>query len=102
MGARLGDERLEQLRVVPGLGMPEHAQRQAPRGILERLDRAVVRPRPLAQAGPDGPEALMVMRLDRHASAEQRAEPRAVLDAHRMLREDALHVPVSLVADDFG
>jgi hypothetical protein len=50
--------------------MPEHAQREAARGVLERLDRAVVGARGLPQALAEPTEALVVMRLDRRVLAE--------------------------------
>ena len=50
--------------------MPEHAEREPPRRVLERLDRAVVGPRHLAQPLADAAEALVVVRLHRLLAAE--------------------------------
>ena len=51
----LGDERLEEPCVLAGLGMPEHADREAPAGGLERLDVPVLvargRAQPVAERG---------------------------------------------------
>src|SRR4029079_6039435 len=84
---RLANERLEQPQVLPGLRMPEHAEREAARGILKRLDRAVVGPRRLAQPVPEPAEALMVMRLHRRVLAQQPAELRLGIERHAVLCE---------------
>ena len=51
---------------------------------------------------PMRPVALVVMRLDRRALAEELAELRRRLDAHVVVGEDARRVLVPLVADDLG
>src|SRR5207245_4509024 len=98
--ARLLDERLEQRRVLTGLGVPEDADREPLRRVLERLDRPVLGARRLAQAGADAPEALMMVRLHRHTVADERAEPRRRVDLDVVIGEDTGHVLVLLVADD--
>src|SRR5581483_11055286 len=75
LATRLGDERLEERAVLARLRVPEDADREAPLGILERLDRAVVRPRGRPQPVADPPQPLVVVRLDRRPLAEQLAEP---------------------------
>src|SRR6478735_219632 len=97
---RLADERLEQPQVLPGLRMPEHAEREAVRGILERLDRAVGGARRLAQTLAEPTEALMVMRLHRRVLAQQPAELRLRIDRNAVLGELARELLVLLVADD--
>ncbi len=72
--ARLVDERLEERRVLALLGVPEHADGESLRRILERLERAVFGPRRLDEPFADRPEPLMVVRLDRGPLAEQGAE----------------------------
>ena len=86
----------------PASGCQSTPTREAPLGILERLDRAVVGPRDLAQPFADAADALVVVRLHRRVLAEQRAEPRAVVDLHAVLREDARHLAVLLVPDHLG
>src|SRR3954468_3037547 len=82
--------------------MPQNPEREAPVGILERLDRPVVGPRDLAQATADRADALVVARHHRCLIAEQTAELRALLDPHRMLGEGSRRLPVLLVADHLG
>src|SRR5439155_8675203 len=100
IGARLGDERLKELLILPRLRMPEHADGEPPLRVLEPLDRAVVGPCNLDEAVTDSACTLVVMRLHRRAVAEDGAEPRAVVDLHAVLREDALHLAVLLATDD--
>src|SRR5690348_16222382 len=76
---RLLDERLEQLQVFPGLGVPQHGQGEATGGVFDGFDCAVVRARGDAQPGAEPAEALVVMRLHRRVVAEQLGEPRALL-----------------------
>ena len=85
--ARLRNERVEELHVLAGLGMPEHAESEAPLRILERLDRAVVGPRRLAEPLADAAEALVV--CDFTGARSPSTEPRrdAVVDLHGVLRE---------------
>src|SRR6185437_1983896 len=68
LGAALGavlagllDEGLEQALVLVDLGVPEDAQREAPLGVLERLERAVVRACGLAEALAELAKALVVV-----------------------------------------
>ena len=73
---RLGDERLEQPRVLALLGVPEHAEGEALRRVLDRLDRAVLGPcrpreaRPPAGRSPGGGATSP-------ARARRRGRPRA-------------------------
>src|SRR3954467_14797587 len=61
---RLAHERLEEPQVLPGLRVPEPAEREAARGVLERLDRPVVGGGGTAQPLGEPAEALVVVRLD--------------------------------------
>src|SRR5207302_3378350 len=97
---RFGVETLEERGVVVLLGMPEHAEREALRRVLDALERPVLRPGRLAQVRADPPEALVVVGLHRRAVAEQRAEPALGIDAHAVRREDARRLAVLRVADD--
>ena len=97
---RLVDERAEEGRVLAFLRVPEHADGEALVRILDRLERPVVGPRRLDEPVADRPEALVVVRLDRGALAEQRAEPRPLLHVDLVIGEDARRVLVLLVADD--
>ena len=80
-------------QVIAGLGVPEDAEGEAPRGILEPLERAVCRVRRLAQAFAEPPEPLVVVRLHRRVVAEQRFQPRA---------RDELHVVVAPILAGAG
>src|SRR3954451_3412734 len=99
---RLAHERLEQPHVLAGLRVPEHAEREAARRILERLDRPVVGARRPAQPLAEPAEALVVMRLDRRVVADQRAELRLGLDRDVVLGELAGQLLVLLVPDHLG
>ena len=77
--ARLLDERLEQREVLALLRMPEHAEREPVRRVLERLDRPVLGPGRFAEPLAKPAEALVVRRLDRRAVAEDLAELRFAL-----------------------
>src|SRR5437868_13294375 len=98
--ARLGDELLVELLVFARLRMPEDAEGEAPRRILDRLDGAVLGDRGHAQPLSEAPEALVVVRLDRCALAEQLPEPASRLERDVVIREDTRRVLVLLVADD--
>src|SRR5437016_5637710 len=100
VGGRLRDELLEELPVLASLRMPEDAEGEAPRRILDRLDGAVLGHRGHAQPLAEAPESLMVVRLDRRALAEQLPEPASRLERDVVVREDAGRVLVLLVADD--
>src|SRR4051794_5354631 len=100
--AALFDEGLEQALVLADLGVPEDAQREAALRVLERLERAVVRPCRLAEAPAELPEALVVVRLDRRVVAEQRLEPRARLERHVVVGVLTRRVLVLVVADEVG
>ena len=82
--------------------MPEHAEREPPRRILDRLDGAVIRVSRDSQAGPEPPEALMVVRLHRRLLAEQLAEASALLQHDVVIREDPRCVLVAVVTDVVG
>jgi len=71
---RFLDERLEELHVLARLGMPQDAEGETPRRILDRLDGAVVRMRGGAQAVTEPAETLVVMRLHRRVRRDQPAE----------------------------
>ena len=62
----------------PSSGCQSTPTREALRGLLDRLQRAVLGARRLDQALAEPAEALVVVRLDRRALAEQRAESRAL------------------------
>ena len=100
VAARLVDERLEEALVLLHLGMPEDTHREAPGGILEPLERAVLRPRRLDEALPHAADTLVVARLDAVVpGAEDLGEPRALLHVDRVLGERAEHLAVTLVPD---
>src|SRR6478609_2276742 len=70
LGAPLGavlagflHEGLEQAVILADLRVPEHAEREAPVGIFQRLERPVVRMRRLAEPLAELPESLVVVRL---------------------------------------
>ena len=102
VGSGLLDEGREERVVLALLRVPEHAEREAVRRILDRLDRPVLGPGALAQPVADPTEALVVRRLHRRAVAEDRAEPRIALDPHLVVRHHALLMPMAVVADDLG
>src|SRR6476660_9437742 len=77
--------------------MPEHADDERLAWILETLDGSILGPRDLAQTVPDPAQRLVVMRLD---GAVYVRDPRRRVDAHRVLRELTLDLPVLLVADE--
>ena len=87
------------MQVLPGLGMPENAEREPARRILDRLDGAVVSVSRDAQARPEPTKALMVVRLHRRVLAEQLAEARALLEHHVVIREHSGRVLVPVVPD---
>src|SRR5437667_5662688 len=94
------DERLEELHVLARLRMPEDAESKAPIRGLDRLDRPVHSVCGDSQPLADPAEALVVMRLDRRAVAEQRFQLRSRLERHVVVSEGARRVLVLLVADD--
>src|SRR5689334_24582047 len=79
--------------------MPEDADREAARGILERFDRAVVGLRGGDEPVADPAEALVVARLDRDAVADDPAEAAAGLDRDLVVGELAEPLLVQLVAE---
>src|SRR4051812_20801059 len=102
VGARLVDERLEQRRVLAFLRMPEDAERESARRVLERLDRPVIRPRRRDEALADPPEPLVVARLPREALADDRTEPAAGVDPALVVGELAEPLLVPLVPEGLG
>src|SRR6202022_3794630 len=98
----LADELFEQPCVVTRLGVPEHAEGEAPLGILEPLDRPVFGPGQGSEPGAEPAEALVVVRLDRRAVADQRPEHAVGVDVDLVLGEDAGNELVFLVADYVG
>src|SRR5439155_8401 len=62
--ACLLDERLEEREVLVFLRVPQDAEREAALRVFERLDRAVLRPRGLAQAPSEAGIALVVVGFD--------------------------------------
>ena len=68
------------------LRMPLHADREAPRRILDALDRPVRGPRSLDEPFADAAEALVVVRGDLGARADDRRQPRALLHLDRSAR----------------
>src|SRR6187551_717747 len=99
---RFGDERLEEPQVLAGLGVPEDAEGEATRGVLEPLERAVFRVRRLAQALAEPAEPLVVVRLHRRVVAEQRRQPAFGDELHVVVGVRARGVLVLVVADDVG
>src|SRR5579862_554367 len=99
---RLRDELVEQACVLARLGMPQNADREPARRLLEGLDRAVVGARRDAQALADAAVALMMVRLHRHARAEQPAETGSRLELDLVVGEHPRGVLVLLVADLVG
>src|SRR5205823_3515213 len=100
MAARLLDELCEEASVLAGFGMPEDADGEAAAGRLDRLDGAVLGTRASAEPVAQAAEALVVVRLDGRALAEQAAERRAGIELHFVIGEDAGRVLVRAVADD--
>src|SRR5205807_4868148 len=100
--ARLRDERLEELPVLAGFRMPEDAEREAPSGVLDSLDRPVVRPGDLAQAFPHAAETLMMRRLHGSTVADHGTKLRVVVDPNGMLGEHPSDLAMRLVADEVG
>src|SRR5438132_3778664 len=82
--------------------MPEDAERKAPRGILDRLDRAVLRVRGDTQTLADATQALVMVRLHGRAAAEHRCEARSLLERDLVIRVRPRRVPVLLVAHNLG
>src|SRR5581483_7734622 len=68
---RLGDELVEEPRVVAGLRVPEDAHGERPIRVLERLDGTVVRAGGDAKTVADTAEALVVVRLHARPLAKQ-------------------------------
>src|SRR5205823_3775057 len=102
VASRLADERFEQLHVLAGLRMPEDAEREAPVGRLDCLDRTVLRLRGDTQTVADSPEPLVVMRLHGSVVPEEPGETRPWLERDVVVGERARRVLVLLVADDVG
>src|SRR5207244_465582 len=96
--AGLGYEGFEERCVLALLRVPEDAESEALRGILDALERAVVRPRRFSQSLAQPPEPLVVVRLDRRSLADQASQPARRVDAHRVIGEDPERLPVLLVA----
>src|SRR3954451_581420 len=65
-------ETLEERHVLPGLRVPQDAQGKAARRVLQGFDRAVGGACRFAQARPELPEALMVVRLHVMSVAQDR------------------------------
>src|SRR5262249_25254799 len=68
------DERVEERGIVGLLGMPQHAQREPPGRVLERLDRAILGPADRIEAAAEPAEALMVMRFHGDAPPQNSGE----------------------------
>src|ERR671936_443450 len=100
VGAGRGHEPLEECCVLALLRVPEDAEREALRGVIDTLECAVVGPRRLAQALAEPAEALVVVRLHRRALADEGTQPAFRVDADSVVREDAERLAVLLVADD--
>ena len=100
-GLCFGDERLEQSLVVGlHLGVPEHAERERLRGILDRLERPVLGKRALDEPLPHPADTLMMARVDGAvAGTEDLLEPRPLRDLDRVLGEDAQRLTMTLVPD---
>src|SRR4051812_33940085 len=80
--------------------MPQDAEREPARWILDRLDYPVVGVSGGTQALAEPADPLMVMRLHRRVRPEQRGDSRPFLERHVVLAELARAVLVLLVADD--
>src|SRR5215211_9426165 len=99
VGSRLVDEASEESEVLARLGMPEDADGEAPRRILERLDGAVVGAGRREETLAESVEPLMVVRLHGGPVAEERRDLRPGLDVDLVVGEHARRVLVVLVAD---
>ena len=82
--------------------MPEDAEREPPSRVLDRLDRAVVRPGGLAQAVAQAAVALVMVALDRRVLADDLVQLRAREHVDVVVGEDTGRVLVALVADHLG
>src|SRR5207237_10909420 len=99
VGGRLLDERSEERAVLRLLRVPQDAECEALRGVLDRLQGAVVRPRRLAQTLAHAPEALVMVRLHGCVRPDDGAEPALRIDPDPVRREDARRLAVPLVSD---
>ena len=79
-----------------------NAEREAPRGILQALERSVVRPSRLHETSAGATERLVVVRGDRGAGLDDGREPRAGLHVHTMFGERSRDLLVLVVAHLFG
>src|SRR5436190_6116574 len=101
VGPRLVDKRFEEPQILGFLRMPENAEREAPLGVFDRLERAVLGPRRFAETRTKPAEPLVVMRLHGRAFAEKVREARARLEVDVVVCELAGRVFVLLVSHDF-
>ena len=81
--------------------MPQHAEREAQGGILDRLERAVVRPGRLDEPFADAAEPLVVVRQHVPAFADDATQPAVIDDPDAVLGERARHLLVRVAADRF-
>jgi hypothetical protein len=100
--AGFADESLEEREVLALFGMPEDAESEAARRILDCLDRSVVGPCGLAESCAELAERLMVMRLHRRPVSENLSDQRFRPDTHFVVGELAGRVQMTVVAHDLG
>ena len=80
--------------------MPENAEGEPPRRILDRLERSVLGPGRPGETLPQPAEALVVVALHRRAVAEDSLHSAAGFQLDVVIAEDARRVLVLLVTDD--
>ena len=101
-GDGFGDEALEEAGVLGFLGVPEDADGERSRRILECLERAVLGASGDGETLPQTAVALMVVRLHVDPVAEEVSEPRTFGELDRMFGEHARRLLVPVVADEIG
>ncbi len=97
--ARLRDQGRQQPRVPVHLGVPLHAEREPPVGVLQRLHRAVVRTGGRDQARAEAVDGLVVVRRHLQGAGQQSADARARDGGDAVAPEHADDGVVVLVAD---
>src|SRR5215216_7579712 len=100
--AGFADESLEEREVLALFGMPEDAESETLRRILDGLNRSVAGPCGLAKSCAEPTECLMVMRLDRCPVSENPTDQGFRPDTHLVVGELAGRVQMTVVAHDLG
>jgi hypothetical protein len=96
------DEGLEERDVLALFGMPEDTESEAPRRILDCLDRSVVGPSGPAKSCAEPAERLMVMRLHRRPVSENPTDQGFRPDTHFVVGELTGRMQMAVVAHDLG